>query len=1510
MKIKFSHRLSAFFLFLINCVYSAKAGPGLAENFYALANGAFIQNESGDEQVILEDVSGSISDLQDAIYDARVDYPNAFLLIRLKPNGLYTVTASPLVIGSKMCLTGNGTRIEAAGANVTATSLLSIAPGSSLVSISNVVLNGKLAPIRGIEAVGVSRVNIDNTVVRNAGAAGIFLQGPGIDVFDSQITVAKCDVSDSLSLAGIHLKNAAQAICIENTCARNPTGILLEGVSRSTIANNECLENSSTGLSLSGNSTVSNVFNNLLSGNPVAISLGASTVRNTLASNEIRSATTGIALSGTVHTLYDNIFPTAVTTPVQTASSNHHIITTSTGFTTSGQNYFYPPTVPNDHASTIIAGKANTNVTTAATTFSQIQSEYNAARAANPSNTTILRLTAPVISGDATLTLSSNTSVLISGRVNLAPGVTGFASTNATFVSISGGIIDGGNTTGRRGIDFDGCSRILIDGVTLQNFGDKNTRVSGSDLISFSAGGTPCIVANCTLNGGAARGIWTVDATARFIFTDNTVSNVNMDGIDLDAYTSSALVKFNTVSNCVRSGIFVEEGAKYNQVVGNFVASNPIAINLYAYDVDLTSYNSIIANTCTANTRGIRVGARATKSTEHNFLFGNTLTETGPQSALDAQVSGLENYFSQNLLLNNADDIGSTSAVFFNSPALNSPSIPVVSYSSAEGLNATFFQHQIHASHNPTLYQVFAGSVPLGLSLNASTGVLSGVPLQPGTFAIDITASNALGTSSPQPIQVVIQTLPSVTPPLITSATSANGLAGTAFSHQIQATNSPTHFFGTSIPSGLTLNSATGLISGTPIAIGNFTTEIYAANSGGTATQTLTFVIASALPEITSSGNATAQVGSSFQYQIIASNLPSSYGASNLPSGVTLNATSGRISGIPTAAGNAAVTISASNSAGTTSQALTITILTAAPIITSASTSNGTFGTAYSNQITATNNPTQFTATGLPVGLTINSTTGLIRGIPLEDGAFATKISAINAGGAGNQTLTLLIAPILPRITSLGTATAQVGSSFSYSITASNLPRFYGASNLPIGLTLNATSGEISGAPTAAGNATLTISASNGAGTASRTLALTILPPSPVITSASTSNGTFGTAYRHQINATNSPTQFATTSLPSGLAINAKTGLISGTPLLDGTFTAKVFATNAGGTANQTLTFVIAPIRPQLTSLGTATAQVGRPFYYRITATNLARLYGAANLPSGLTLNATSGEISGVPTTTGNASITVSASNGAGTASRTLALTILPATPIISSAATSNGTIGTAYSHQITASGSPTQYSITSLPTGLKLNAKTGLISGTPLTDGSFVAKISATNAGGTGTQMLTIFIASKVPQITSPSTTTAQVGKSFNYNIAASNIPRIYAASNLPSGLSLGVTKGNISGIPTTAGNATVTISASNTAGTHSSVLSINILPAAPVITSLASSAASLTKSFSYQVTATNIPTGYTATGLPAGLAIDAVTGLISGRPTSIGVYSIRITASNTGGTSTQTHSLRITAL
>lgn len=1171
------HRLTTFLLFLINGLYTIQAAPGPVSNLYALPNAAFIQNEAGDEQVILEDFSESLSTLQAAINTARSDYPDAFLLIRLKPTGLYTANSAPLVLGSKMCLTGNGTRIEAAGANVTSSSLLRIAPGSSYVSISNVVLNGKLATVRGIEAVKVARVNIDNTTVRNTGLEGIFLEGPGSDVFDSQITVANCDVSGATGNAGIHLKNAAQAVCIENTSSTNREGLLLTGVSRSTVVNNRCVGNSGTGILLVGNSTATQVVNNLVSSSPIAISLDSTTVRNTIASNEIRSANTGIALSGVVHTLYDNVFPSGVAIPVQAASTNHHIITTSTGFSASGQNYFYPPTILNNHSATIISGKANTNLTTAATTISQIQAAYDEARTANPANTLVLRLTAPVIAGDATLTLASNTCVVISGRVNLAPGVTGFASTNSTFVSISGGVIDGGNTPGRHGIKFAGCSRVLVDRVTLQNFGDKNTRVSDSDLIWFSKGGSPCIVAHCTLNGGAARGIWTVDATARFLFTDNTISNVNMDGIDLDAFTNSALVKFNSVSGCVRNGIFVEEGAKHNQVIGNTVNSNPVAINLYAYDISLTSYNSIIANQCTSNGRGIRAGARTSMSTEHNFIFGNKITQTTPQSALDAQMFGEENYFSQNALFNNADDIGSSSGVFFNSPASGTLVVPVVVPDQIAALNGTFFEYQILATQLPFRFTRTGGTIPFGLSLNAASGKLSGIPLQAGTYKIAVTATNALGTSSPQIIQLVVSADLSTPKPMLASTGNATGRVGTPFAHQIQTTNTPTFLTASALPRGLTINSTTGLVSGTPLLDGTFLARIYAANAGGTGNQTLSILIAPATPQINSASTATARAGTPFSYRITALNLPRSFGATNLPPGLTLNATSGLISGTPTTTGNASVTLSASNAGGTGTKSLALIVSPPAPVITSAGTSNATFRTAYSHQITATNIPTRFSATSLPAGLTINATSGLLSGTPLGEGTFVAKVYAINAGGTGNRTLTIAIASKMPEITSAATATAREGTIFSYRITAANLPKTFGAASLPIGLTLNATSGYITGIPTTAGNTTASITASNTAGTATKSVALVVLPAAPVITSASTSHGKTGLAYSLQIAATPAPTRYTATGLPPGLTLNTTTGLISGIPSLIGTFTLKISAIHANGTGSQIHTLYISP---------------------------------------------------------------------------------------------------------------------------------------------------------------------------------------------------------------------------------------------------------------------------------------------------------------------------------------------
>src|SRR2546430_6114033 len=104
----------------------------------------------------------------------------------------------------------------------------------------------------------------------------------------------------------------------------------------------------------------------------------------------------------------------------------------------------------------------------------------------------------------------------------------------------------------------------------------------------------------------------------------------------------------------------------------------------------------------------------------------------------------------------------------------------------------------------------------------------------------------------------------------------------------------------------------------------------------------------------------------------------------------------------------------------------------------------------------------------------------------------------------------------------------------------------------------------ITGTPTSAGASTVTLSATNAGGTGPQTLAVTITAATPVITSAGTATGQVGVAFSYQITATNSPTSFSATGLPAGLALNATTGLITGTPTSAGASTVTLSATNAG----------------------------------------------------------------------------------------------------------------------------------------------------------------------------------------------------------------------------------------------------------------------------------------------------------------------------------------------------------
>ncbi len=162
-----------------------------------------------------------------------------------------------------------------------------------------------------------------------------------------------------------------------------------------------------------------------------------------------------------------------------------------------------------------------------------------------------------------------------------------------------------------------------------------------------------------------------------------------------------------------------------------------------------------------------------------------------------------------------------------------------------------------------------------------------------------------------------------------------------------------------------------------------------------------------------------------------------------------------------------------------------------------------------------------------------------------------------------------------------------------------------------------------------------------------------------------------------------------------------------------------------------------------VTNPGSQTGTVGTAASLQITATDSASgqtlTYSATGLPTGLSINSSTGLISGTPTTAGTYSVTVTAKDttgATGSASFTWAInTATGNTVTVTNPGSQTGTVGTAASLQITAtdsaSGQTLTYSATGLPTGLSINSSTGLISGTPTTAGTYSVTVTAKDTTG-----------------------------------------------------------------------------------------------------------------------------------------------------------------------------------
>jgi len=350
-----------------------------------------------------------------------------------------------------------------------------------------------------------------------------------------------------------------------------------------------------------------------------------------------------------------------------------------------------------------------------------------------------------------------------------------------------------------------------------------------------------------------------------------------------------------------------------------------------------------------------------------------------------------------------------------------------------------------------------------------------------------------------------------------------------------------------------------------------------------------------------------------------------------------------------------------------------------------------------------------------------------------------------------------------------------------------------------------------------------------------------------------------------------------------------------------------VALSNIVGSLTSSVATLTVLVPPTITSPTHATGRQGAFFIFTNTATGTTPItFGASGLPEGLSLDPTNGVILGVPAVSGVYDAAIFATNAALTTTGQLALTLTTGVPGIDSPLSATGKQGLDFSYTITATnldvGNPISFSASSpsgLPTGLVFDTTTGIISGKPLVNGVFLIALGVTNQYGGDSEMLTLSITSSVPVITSALSANGKQGNNFTYTIRGSNNPTNFTAVGLPDGLNLNPATGVISGPPIVSGVFPITITASNQFGGDLKVLTLTLASALPAITSPRTASGTENESgFSYTIRASNSPTSYGASNLPAGLTLDPATGVISGTPWYGGVFTVPVWAVNAWGT------------
>ncbi|MCL9769316.1 choice-of-anchor D domain-containing protein [Flavobacterium sp. HXWNR69] len=276
-------------------------------------------------------------------------------------------------------------------------------------------------------------------------------------------------------------------------------------------------------------------------------------------------------------------------------------------------------------------------------------------------------------------------------------------------------------------------------------------------------------VSGTTYTANAAFGSGTQIGTGNFVVYDGAGTSINLTGLTAGANYHFAVYEYNTTGTCYH----------LTELTGNITTLVPSAP-----EINLQGNNTNI------------VSGALTATTANHTDFGSVSTVSGTM----VRTFTIQNTGTADLNVGAISISGANASDF---TVTSSPSATVVAS------NSTTFQ----VTFNPSADGVRTATI--SIANNDSNE-------NPYTFAIQGTGVSA---------------------PTITSALTATGTQGAAFSYTIVATNTPTSYNATGLPAGLSINTTTGVISGTPTVSGSFTISISATNALGTDTQSLVLTV-------------------------------------------------------------------------------------------------------------------------------------------------------------------------------------------------------------------------------------------------------------------------------------------------------------------------------------------------------------------------------------------------------------------------------------------------------------------------------------------------------------------------------------------------------------------------------------------------------------------------------------------------------------------------------------------